>query len=503
MKPFNTNHKFFFSAALIILLAFSYQTFASEVKPDRNISGFECTLLPEKEQWQIFEIPHFKAYIPTPPNTNEYLMKLLELLRIDPDKEKLRLAVIVQQNCQVQVDKQWYRYINPEWTGGMEIPTDIDWILDAGAFISISLNPEHWITLDDSKPLLLEPGKHTISFGWAGIIANSNPNSSQKDKQVLLASKPVKIEILEPSEPSEKITETEKHRRRVTELFNSYTSADILTKEEQKLGLKTDLITFNEFLPKYTWEDIPFLLELAQNDNVHKNMPKLGISSNLDPYGIEGMIALWLIEGLRCKQVSLEREKQICEKLHVRSYDLPLNAKCIKKNPAYSSGNFNPNENTNSSEYLNLTLNSFLSGNLHPREKEQLLEIHKAVLQAYNNWWKAVGSLPASQASAFHPLDLADVEWYGGESYKDETLVVYKEQTSDGTIAERTIRHFVYRNNNNQPDKTFQTIYYTLRNPDENPPFTPDMLKVQKIVLYYYDKQGNIIRKEEIRPTYK
>ncbi|MBN1972297.1 MAG: hypothetical protein JW787_01560 [Sedimentisphaerales bacterium] len=476
------NYQNFFKSVVILTLVWillisisgwssvtSSRSSEDKIKPEQEISDITCNLLPEKQQWQVSEIPKFKAYIPKPRDINEYLTKLLGLLGINPENENLLMAVIEQQNCQIKVDKQWYRYINPEWTGGMGTYNDINWLVQAGAFISISLDPKHWVTLDNSSPLVLEPGKHTISFGWAGIIKSSNTNTNQKDKPVLLASKPIKIEILKSSEPSAKMSETEEHRRRVTELFNSYAHANSLTKEEQELGLKTDLRTFEEFHPKFMWEDIPFLLELAQNDNLHKGMPKLGISSYAGQYCREGMIALWFIEGLRREQVSLAREKQIGEKLHVGSYRLPLNAMCVKKG-------------------------------MSSRECEQSLEIHKSVLQAYINWWQTVGSLPAPQASVFYPLDLMDIEWGGSEN---DLLVLYKEQSSSGTIAEKAIRHSIYTGNKYQPDKTFQTIYYSLKNPDENPPYIPDKLKVQKIVLYYYDEQGKVIRTEEILPADK
>ncbi|MEJ2648119.1 MAG: hypothetical protein P8016_06890 [Sedimentisphaerales bacterium] len=444
---------------LAAISGWSWQTNANrsenETIPQREILGVQCHLLAEKEQWQTSEIPKFKAYVSKPGNQN------------------LRLATIVQQNCLLQVDKGWYRYVNPDWTGGMEINNSTEWLVETGAFISITLTPEHWVTLRQSEPLVLETGQHTISFGWSGIKENPDTNSKQEDKTILLVSEPIQIEILKSLEPSKKASEDETHRRRVTELFNSYVHTKPLTTEEQKLGLKTDLILFNDFHPKFTWEDIPFLLELAKNDSLHKGMPSLSISSYIGRYCREGMIALWFIEGLRREQVSLERESQIGEKLHVGSYRLPLNSMCVKKD-------------------------------MKLEECEQSLDIYKTVLQAYVNWWQMVRSLPTSQASSFYPLDLADIEWFGGGNhYQDETLVIYKEQSSSGIIAEKAIRHWIYKDGKNQPDKTFQTIYYTLKNPDENPPFNADMLKVQKIVLYYYDKQDKVIRTKDIIPAVK
>jgi hypothetical protein len=461
------SRKFFAPVTTLILVwvflaaisGWSWQTNTNrsenETIPEHEILGVQCRLLPEKQQWRISEIPKFKAYV------------------VKPGNKDLWLATVAQQNCQLQIDKQWYRYINPEWTGGMEINNITEWLVEAGAFISISLNPEHWVTLHDSRPLVLETGKHTISFGWAGITQNPDTNGKQQDKPVLLVSEPVQIEILKSPEPSEKMSEIEEHRLCIKELFNSYVQPRPFTEDEQNLGLKTDLRTFHDFRPKFTWEDIPFLLELAKNDSLHKGMPSLSISSYIGRYCREGMIALWFIEGLRREQVSLERENQIGEKLHVGAYRLPLNSMCVKKD-------------------------------MKLEECEQSLEIHKTVLQDYLNWWQMTGSLPVPQASAFYPLDLTDIEWFGGGNhYQDETLVIYKEQSSSGIVAEKAIRYWVYTDGKNQPLQTFQTIYYTLKNPDENPPFTIDMIKVQKIVLYYYDKQGKVIRTEDILPAGK
>ncbi len=474
-----------FSATLLIIPAwiffamipvFSSQTNsgsdANEIKPERNIAGIECRLLMEKEQWQISEISKFKAYIVNIGDGNPYLTKLFTLLGVKPENVTLHMADIVHQNCQLKVDKQWYRYINPEWTGGIAVHNVTDWLIQVGAFMPISLEPKHWVTIDDSKPLVLEAGKHNISFGWSGKLNYSIPNNNKAEKPVLLESKAIQIEILKSPETSETISELQEHRLRVTDLYQTYLSANNRTEKEQKLGLKTNLITFNSFYPNFAWEDVPFLLELAKNNSLHQGMPSLNISSYAGQYCIDGMIALWLIEGIRRNQISLNREIQIGEKLHINSHRVPFNSVCIKNG-------------------------------ISLRECEKSTELHKEVLQAYVKWWQTVGSLPAYQASAFHPLDLTAIEWYAGESYKDETLNIYEKLSSSGIIAEREIIYRIYIDNAYQPQETFQTVYYVLKNPDEKPPFTADKLKVRKIVLYYYDKEGKVIRTEDIMSEVK
>lgn len=81
---------------------------------------------------------------------------------------------------------------------------------------------------------------------------------------------------------------------------------------------------------------------------------------------------------------------------------------------------------------------------MNPSECEQSAQIHATVLQAYRTWWRAVGSLPA--------------------------------------------------------DEALQTIYYTLKNPGVKPPFTEDMLTVQRVVLHYYDRHGKGIRTKDVMP---
>ena len=85
-----------------VIPVFSSQTNSgldpNEIEPERNIAGIECRLLMDKEQWQISEIPKFKAYLVNMGDRNPYLAKLLTLLGVTPENVTLRLADLVHQN---------------------------------------------------------------------------------------------------------------------------------------------------------------------------------------------------------------------------------------------------------------------------------------------------------------------------------------------------------------------------------------------------------------------
>jgi hypothetical protein len=224
--------------------------------------------------------------------------------------------------------------------------------------------------------------------------------------------------------------------------------------------------------PNFEWEDIPALLEIAKSEKIIEGIPSLIASSYTSQYCRKGMIALWLIEGIRRRQLSEQIEKQLGKKMQMAlAYSrLPLNPICIK-------------------EGINIS------------ECEQSLEIYESVLQAYRNWWQTFGSLPASEASAFYPLDLTDIKWFGSpDRWPQEPLEIYEEISSDGIAAKRTIRQLkkIEGKNDYEPGKVIQTVYYTLVKPSEKAPSTPDMLKIQKIELWYYDQRGKVTRTEEI-----
>ncbi|MBN2181001.1 MAG: DUF4943 family protein [Sedimentisphaerales bacterium] len=425
-----------------------------EPVPANEIYGVRCRLLPDKDEWQANEIPRLKAYIPGPGNGN------------------LWLATIIQQDCWLKVDEQWYRYMNPEWTGGVDVPVSTDWLVQVGGFLSVSFDKAHWVTMNDSKPLAMAPGEHAISLGWAGYKADPNGGSDYKDNPILLISEPVQIQIIESKEPGSVVTPGEERYHQVVELFEVFLMRESLTEVEQELGLRTDLRSFHSWRPDFTWKDIPALLELAEDEELLDGMPSLMSSSYMGQNCRKGMVALWLIEGLRREQITQTREEQLKEKLHIAWGRLPLNPICIKEGMGVG-------------------------------KCESSVEIQRAVLQAYRQWWSMVESFPAGDAAAFYPLDMTDVYWYGaGDRWPESPLEIYEKISSDGTAAERTIKHLqkVEGTYEYEPGKIMQVVYYTLKNPGEKPPFTSDMLKIQKVVLRYYNDRGEFFGTIDIVP---
>jgi len=120
--------------------------------------------------------------------------------------------------------------------------------------------------------------------------------------------------------------------------------------------------------PELEWEDIPALLKLGGSKIVLKTFPREGLSSQYEPECSEGMVALWLIEGLRLGKRP------------------PLNALCLPPGPF--EGNWGEVSEKN----------------------------HQRVLQAYRTWWSKVQLLPREKAMAADPLDGAKLYWHGSPS---------------------------------------------------------------------------------------
>jgi uncharacterized protein YegL len=221
--------------------------------------------------------------------------------------------------------------------------------------------------------------------------------------------------------------------------------------------------------PRFTWSDIPILLKLAENDTALATMPALAISSYIGSGVPEGMVALWLIEGLRRGQEELLAGKQLHKPVSpVRAIWPPLNPICLREG---------------------MKLN----------ECENSAEIHREVLNAYRQWWGAVKSLSPMEAALFDPLDLKDLKWSGAAA---EQLEIYDARRSDGIAAQKIKKAW--------QGPVLKTTYYTL---DERKlaearksaialemPFDKSMLAVQKVVLHFYDEKGNEIRTEEYLP---
>jgi len=274
-------------------------------------------------------------------------------------------------------------------------------------------------------------------------------------------------EDLLPENPAVEV-KVEKRHKRVKELFGRYVRREPIPEE--------DLTDIYDEIPKFTWPDIPVLLELAQSDKELKNMPKSGISSYLQwNGGLEGTVALWLIEGLRQKQVAAMRHIQGTND-KVTANGLPLNPICMK-------------------------------GNMALQECERSREIHQEVLELYRRWWRAVGRKTPGEAAIFCPLELSDIRWRGWQRWERwSDIEIFKKVTDAGVAGQRIIREVVHHEERQKylPGKKVRTINYALKEPaDQKGAFTKEMLEVQKIVLHFYDDKGTNIKDKVVFPSLK
>ncbi|MHC4334421.1 MAG: DUF4943 family protein, partial [Planctomycetota bacterium] len=197
---------------------------------------------------------------------------------------------------------------------------------------------------------------------WVHDIDMVTPDRAERDLKRFLEKYPQAKRVVERG-------------RRVRDLFRSYVAGETIG-EEDKAG--------SEEAPQFGWSGIPILLELAESDKVLegkywkdgreylRSLPMSSISSYLQEEVREGMVALWLIEGLRRGQGRPGGH-----------YRLPLNPICLKKG-------------------------------MSREECEKSAEIHQDVLNAYRRWWQQVSLLAAEEAALLDPLEDTDVEWVGG-----------------------------------------------------------------------------------------
>lgn len=420
----------------------------------KRIDGIQCRLKPNKFKWQENETPKFKAYISNKGSDN------------------LWLVIHTCHGCQLEIDGIWHRWVGPEWTGFGDIDQS-DWLAKVGGYLSVSLNKRYWQSITDKSCPNLRPGRHTIRLAWAGYQAY-NDGSNREDHPILLSSNHVRIKILQPSDRTIKTQIRDEQRAWVTDLFHSFARKEAITDADKQTGIKIDLRPFHHLRPKFTWADIPVLLELAESNKIMTgHIPALTISSYLQKQCREGMVALWLIEGIRRKQAALMKQEQTGEEFLPRTfYDPPLNPICIKGPP---------------DDYANLLA------------CEKSHQIHRETLEAYRQWWRIVGSLPPREAAVFYPLDLTDLRWYGGGRH-DEPLEIYDKMSLSGTVAQKIIRTWKYIDNKYRPGNALQTIYYTLKDQSAQGPFSKQMLAVQKVSLHFYDECGRKIRTKSIVP---
>jgi hypothetical protein len=119
-------------------------------------------------------------------------------------------------------------------------------------------------------------------------------------------------------------------------------------------------------LPDLAWHDIPALLELGGSKRVLKNFPVNFLSSQSQSECTEGMIALWLVEGIR-----------------TGGKELPS---------------------------LNPLVTPLKSGENYQKQSENR---HDQVLEAYQKWWNQVKAIPVEEAKKIDPLAKAGLAWYG------------------------------------------------------------------------------------------
>ncbi len=118
--------------------------------------------------------------------------------------------------------------------------------------------------------------------------------------------------------------------------------------------------------PELVWQDIPALLEFGGSRKILKTFPDNSLSSYLQEECTEGMIALWLVEGIR-----------------KGGKDLPS---------------------------LNPLITPLKSGVDYQKQSENR---HGEVLDAYQKWWDRVRSLPIEEAKKINPLAKSGLAWYG------------------------------------------------------------------------------------------
>lgn len=116
--------------------------------------------------------------------------------------------------------------------------------------------------------------------------------------------------------------------------------------------------------PDLTLSDVPALLKLGESDRILKTFPRNLISSQFETNCSQGMVALWLIEGIR----------------QGKGYP-SLNSLCL--------GN-NPNKDWTAESENN----------------------RKAVLASYQQWWKETMAQMAKHTQANDPLAKANLNWH-------------------------------------------------------------------------------------------
>lgn len=117
--------------------------------------------------------------------------------------------------------------------------------------------------------------------------------------------------------------------------------------------------------PKLNHMDIPGLLKLGKNKRILKAFPRSPISSQYESTCTEGMVALWLVEGIR-------KGKRYPS----------LNVLCFSKGQQGRNWTAKSEEN------------------------------HDQVFDAYQKWWKDSGSISSAEALKVNPLSERNLHWH-------------------------------------------------------------------------------------------
>jgi hypothetical protein len=262
------------------------------------------------------------------------------------------------------------------------------------------------------------------------------------------------------------------------------------------------------------WSDIPVLLDLADSRTVLEFPPANPISSHMMKKGVEGMVALWLIEGIRCGHLDMVRAKQTgsgrgifvgegaapvapVSRFFLR---LPLNPACLTAVVLEQE-----RRARTSDEWQAVSASRVVC--------EASLEIHATALAAYRQWWETVRALPVQEAVLFNPLDLAGLEWMGWNQFEvPGPLEMSVTPSPAGTVAQRFVRGLEeYMDKPHEPQsrpgKTLRIIYYNLKDrptkaqdalPAPKGPYPREMLAIHSAVAYFYDMQGRELYTKEV-----
>jgi hypothetical protein len=129
-------------------------------------------------------------------------------------------------------------------------------------------------------------------------------------------------------------------------------------------SMRSDEYTEGEF-PRLGLADVPALLELADSTRRLKSFPRTAFSSQYEAECSEGMVALWLIEGVR------------------QGGKYPsLNSLCFKQGADMTNW-------TRASE-----------------------DNHKEVAKLYRAWWEKAEALPDDKAKMIDPLKDSGLVWH-------------------------------------------------------------------------------------------